>query len=233
MRAHELLEIYKIAQRDVAASKKDINAIIRYADIASGVKSLPGGTGLVYRVKRQSEEIVIAIADPVKQEVVGYLELLRTPHFPMKNAHMVTMIAVDPERRGQGIARALYGIYLSMLKYPLLAGSDQSPGGRRNWLSLAQIPGTEVRGYVNIRDEWFDKTPEFDADTNAKKFNQFLDNVMSMGGDYLGKKRDVHFFAFDVVPGSGELEPAVKNQLKLYGYNPFTNPGLYAVWGGE
>jgi hypothetical protein len=55
---------------------------------------------------------------------------------------------------------------------------------------------------------------------------------MSMGGDYLGERRDVHFFAFDVVPGSGELEPAVKNQLKLYGYNPFTNPGLYAVWRG-
>ena len=37
----------------------------------------------------------------------------------------------------------------------------------------------------------------------------------------------------EFVPGTGELEPAVKNQLKLYGYNSLTNPGLYAVWEGK
>ena len=231
MRAYELQEIYKIAQRDIAASKKDINAIIRYADIARGAKPLPGGTGLVYHVKRQPQEIVIAIADPSTQEVVGYLELLQAPHFPMKNAHMVTMIAVDPERRGQGIARALYGIYLSILKYPLLAGTDQSPGGRRNWLSLANIPGVVVRGYIPVMDSHFDEFVD-QSDRSAKKFDKFVNSVMAMGGEYLGQKSPRHYFAFDVVPGNGELEPAVKKQLKLYGYEEFGNLGLYAVWDG-
>lgn len=231
MRAQELQEIYKMAQRDIAASKKDINAIIRYTDIARGVKPLPGGTGLVYHVKRQPEEIVIAIADPSTQEVVGYLELLQAPHFPMKNAHMVTMIAVDPERRGQGIARALYGIYLSILKYPLLAGTDQSPGGRRNWLSLANIPGVVVQGYIPVMDSDFDDFKD-QSDLYGKKFNKFLSSVMAMGGEYLGQKSPRHYFAFDVVPGNGELEPAVKKQLKLYGYEEFGNLGLYAVWDG-
>lgn len=231
MRAHELLEIYKIAQRDVAASKKDINAIIKYADIARDAKPLPGGTGLVYHVNRQSEEMVIAIADPSTQEVVGYIELRQAPHFPMKNAHMVTMIAVDPERRGQGTARALYGIYLSILKYPLLAGTDQSPGGRRNWLSLANIPGVVVRGYIPVMDSDFDQFGD-QSDRSGKKFDKFLSSVMAMGGEYLGRKLPRHYFAFDVVPGNGELEPAVKQQLKLYGYAEFSNLGLYAVWNG-
>lgn len=231
MRAHELTEIYKIPQDEF--SKIDLDDVVDYWSVIKKSRPLPGNDWLVYSVERDDGHIRIVISDTRSEESVGYLDLYHNPYFPLKNTHTVDMIAVSPQRRGEGIAKALYGIYLGILKYPLLAGGDQTPGGRKNWLGLSQMPGIQVRGYVNIRDEWFDKTPEFDADTNAKKFDQFVDNVMEMGGDYLGENRGVHFFAFDVVPGSGELQPAVKNQLKLYGYNPFTNPGLYAVWGGK
>jgi hypothetical protein len=230
MRARELTEIYKIPQSEF--SEIDLENIVDYRSVIKRSKPLPGNDWLVYSVKRDDAAIRIVISDTRAEESVGYLDLNRNPYFPLKNAHSVDMIVVNPQRRGEGIAKSLYGIYLSILKYPLLSGSDQTPGGRRNWLSLSQIPGVTVRGYVNFRDEWFDGK-EFDADTNSKKFDQFVDDIMTMGGDYLGERRGVHFFAFDVVPGSGELKPVVKRQLKLYGYNAFTNPGLYAVWDGQ
>jgi hypothetical protein len=230
MRARELTEIYKIPQGEF--SEIDLENVVDYWSVIKRSKPLPGNDWLVYSVKRDDAAIRIVISDTRAEESVGYLDLNHNPYFPLKNAHAVDMIVVSPQRRGEGIAKSLYGIYLSILKYPLLSGSDQTPGGRRNWLSLSQIPGVTVRGYVNFRDEWFDGK-EFDADTNSKKFDQFVDDIMTMGGDYLGERRGVHFFAFDVVPGSGELKPVVKRQLKLYGYNAFTNPGLYAVWDGQ
>jgi len=63
-----------------------------------------------------------------------------------------------------------------------------------------------------------------------------------LGGQYIGpskqltwqssKPAGVHYFAFDVVPGSGELAPAVKTELsKIYdGHGAET--GLYAMWNG-
>jgi GNAT superfamily N-acetyltransferase len=229
MRAKEITEIVKIPQGQYQISKSDMS---KFRDVSKHSRPLPGGSGLVYYAKKYDGDLHIVISDPATQEVIGQLSLSDNGYFPMNNAHNVDAIAVDPDRRGQGIAKALYGIYLSILKYPLLAGHDQTPGGQRNWLSLANIPGVVIRGYVAINDSYFEHDgtrPEY----VDKKFDKLLDNIMAMGGDYIGKKRGVHFFAFDVEPGTGELEPVVKKQLKLYGYHDLVNPGLYAVWGGK
>lgn len=229
MKAHEITEIIRIPQSDFQLDKSDFP---RYSSVAGQSKPLPGGSGLVYYVKRYGPDIHIVISDPNTRESIGQLSLSQNRFFPIPNAHTVDAIAVDPDRRSQGIAKALYGVYLSILKYPLLAGHDQTPGGRRNWVSLAGIPGVTVRGYVSLSDRYFDHDGTR-PDYVEKKFNQLLDHIMAMGGEYLGQNQKVHFFAFDVEPGTGELEPVVKKQLKLYGYHDLVNPGLYAVWSGK
>lgn len=232
MKVKEIIsEIVKIPQSEIKVSKSDMPSY-KEGDLKK-FKPLPGESKFVYDiVKMTSSRFVIVIADPETKRGVGYLSLSKNEYFPIANAHYVDMIGVDPQRRGEGIAKSLYGIYLSILRYPLLAGTDQTPGGRRNWLSLSQIPGVEIQGYVAINDKYFDQDKNR-PDYQNKKFDKLLDNIMAMGGEYLGENRGVHFFSFDVEPGTGELEPVVKKQLKLYGYHDLVNPGLYAVWQGK
>jgi GNAT superfamily N-acetyltransferase len=234
MRAHELQEIARM-QPFNNLSKKNIDAAVKYKQVSKDAKPLPGGSGLTYRIIQKNQEIMISISDPNTEEVVGYLKAESDKlekYFPIKNAHSVSMIAVDPEWRGQGIAKSLYGVYLSILKYPLLAGSTQTPGGRQNWLSLTKIPGVTVRGYVMIRDKYFD-----DKDSSVA-FDKFIDKIMAMGGEYLGNSPSgkSRYFSFDVEPGNGELQPAVKKQLQLYSNTSYLfhqEVGLYAMWEGN
>jgi len=221
-----ITEITKIPAGEFNISKSDLPGFNK--GMAKKSKPLPGGSGLVYNITNDMSGMDIVISDPNTQEAAGQLSLSISRYFPIPKAHYVEAIAVDPDRRGQGIAKSLYGIYLSIIKYPLLAGAEQTPGGRRNWLSLANIPGVEVRGYVSINDEYFDE-----PGPARKKFDQLIDNIMNMGGEYMGKTEKYHYFSFDVVPGTGELAPAVKNELKLYGYHDLANPGLYAIWTGQ
>lgn len=72
--------------------------------------------------------------------------------FPLPGAVQVGTITVDEDYRGMGLAKALYGIVLTIMRRPLLAGSSQTPGGRKNWLSLSQIPGVEMKGYFKVDD---------------------------------------------------------------------------------
>ena len=166
----------------------------------------------------------IRILDQSGQEAVGQLKLMRVG-FPINNAYQVSTVTVDEDYRGQGIAKSLYGVALSILKITLIAGSQQTPGGKRNWMSLAQIPGVEVRGYVEL-------------DNNDINKEKNVDTVMGqLGGDYLGEDEDGNMiFAFDVVPGTGSLTPAVKTKLnKLYygEYDMLYVTGLYARWAGQ
>jgi GNAT superfamily N-acetyltransferase len=146
----------------------------------------------------------------------------RTSHFPLPNAVRVDTITVDEDYRGRGIAKALYGIVLTIMKLPLVAGSMQTPGGRKNWVSLASIPGVEMKGYVGL--EHYDLT------------SRNIDTVMGqLGGEYLGRAEDgEQFFTFDVQPSTTgqELEAYVKTSLsKIYGSGQY-NSGLYATWSG-
>lgn len=151
-------------------------------------------------------------------QLIGKLLLSSAAHFPLKNAMQVDTITVDEDYRGKGLAKALYGILLTLMKRPLLAGLSQTPGGRRNWLSLSQIPGVEMKGYVTL----------LDFELKGKQ----IDTIMGqLGGQYIGARFRKHYFAFDVMPATGELAPAVKTSLsKVYGSY---DTGLYAVWTGK
>ena len=106
-------------------------------------KELPGGSGFTYGINRKDPEFMeIMIFD--QNQIVGELDLAYTQG-PMKT-WAVENLAVDPAHRGRGIAKALYGIALSMLRLPVEAGQIQTRGGQQMWLMLNSIPGVEVVG---------------------------------------------------------------------------------------
>jgi L-amino acid N-acyltransferase YncA len=233
MRAREITEIVKIPKGEFTPGKSQME---KYnSELDKRAKPLPGGSGLKYVVDRNSKMLSIYILDPSgflnRGDLVGQITLGSFPQFPIKNAWQVESAVVDPTYRGAGIGKSMYGVILSILKQTLVAGGDQTEGGRRSWLSLANIPGVEVRGYIPISDQYF--SDEDRSPLEKKKIQKLIDNIMNMGGEYIGRSKNAHYFAFDVVPGTGELEPAVKKELQLYGYHDLTNPGLYAIWTGN
>jgi hypothetical protein len=184
-----------------------------------------------------------------KIELIGLLTLSKY-RGPFKNAYDVHTITVDEDRRGIGLAKALYGLVLTQMKATLISGDSQTPGGRRNWASIASIPGTEVKGLLHLGDEEFG--PKKALSANAKNWEKSdhetyhanadkkIDMLMQLGFQFLGSKTNGygnlhHYFSFDVVSsnylGSKELAPAVKNKLsELYGnYSTL----LYAQWTGQ
>jgi hypothetical protein len=176
-------------------------------------------------------------------QLIGRLSVSIVNGFPLKGAVQVDTITVDEDYRGGGIAKALYGIVLTIMKRPLLAGSSQTPGGRRNWLSLASIPGVEMKGYFSIDEEGLDpvvaKGPY--SMTTPAQANKNIDIIMGqLGGQHMGKglngrHQGDEYFAFDVQPDTTkqELKAYVDTKLsKVYGgYN--SNTGLYAIWTGQ
>ena len=181
-------------------------------------------------------------------KLIGELTVHKAYGLPLKNAVQVGVITVDEDYRGVGLAKALYGIVLTIMKRPLVAGSSQTPGGRKNWVSLSQIPGVEMKGYfaVDATDlHTIDPSklnPKWDdvawAKRNNKQVDKTIDTIMGkLGGQYIGKNtaNDQLYFAFDVRPDTTgkELKAYVDTQLtKVYGdYNSST--GLYAIWTGQ
>ena len=167
--------------------------------------------------------------------------------FPLKGALQVGTITVDEDYRGRGLAKALYGIVLTIMKRPLVAGDSQTPGGRQNWVSLSQIPGVEMKGFMSFDSGFFDPDyGELDGDSYAKQANKrigkTIDVIMgNLGGQYIGQvgRTGDHYFAFDVRPNTTgkELESFVKQNLaKVYGTDwgsDVQESGLYAVWTGQ
>ncbi len=170
--------------------------------------------------------------------LVGKLEV-EAAEFPLKGAVQVGVITVDEDYRGMGIAKALYGIVLTVMRRPLVAGSSQTPGGRRNWASLSQIPGVQMKGYVRLDEEDLETDP-YDSDPRwAKRAEQNIDVIMGqLGGQYIGSEPGDYYFAFDVQPNTTgkELQAYVDTKLsKVYsnGYRQGGDYGLFAVWTGQ
>jgi len=97
----------------------------------------------------------------------------------------VNTITVDESYRGVGLAKALYGIVLSIMKRPLIAGSSQTSGGRKIGSSFAMFR-VEMKGYFAVREHDF--------------VDETIDTIMGrLGGQYIGEDyRGYVFFAFDV-----------------------------------
>jgi GNAT superfamily N-acetyltransferase len=107
-------------------------------------KPLPGGSKFSYAVNKTGQgDIEIMIFDG--QTLAAEMDLFDTQDF-MKTWRVETVV-VDPDYRGQGLGKALYGIALSILKLTVEAGESQTRHGQQMWLMLNSIPGVEVVGY--------------------------------------------------------------------------------------
>ena len=169
-------------------------------------------------------------------QLIGKLSVSDVSWFPLKGAVQVETITVDEDYRGMSLAKSLYGIVLTIMKRPLLAGGMQTPGGRKNWVSLSQIPGVDMKGYVTLVAVELDPDPTMNGTILAKKAEKNIDTVMGqLGGQHLGNKNGMSYFAFDVKPNTTgkELEAHVATNLsKIYGGSRSDSAVLYAVWTG-
>jgi GNAT superfamily N-acetyltransferase len=119
-------------------------------------KPLPGGSQFSYAVnKRDPEFMEIMIFDG--DTLAAELDLSAT--LDPLNTWIVDTVAVDPDYRGQGLGKALYGIALTILKLTLEAGSTQTQHGQRMWIMLNSIPGVEVLGYAMARTGEYQARP--------------------------------------------------------------------------
>lgn len=266
--AEQIDEIERLSPSGFSGGKSYLDSYGR----EKSVRELPGGSGLLYSVTKDSNDFIIKMWDrankgefqptyinPVKPpyytrrewasridwikqkdarrkaeydsapgKLIGQLTVDSVGRsFPVPNAVKVGTITVDEDYRGGGIAKALYGIVLTIMKRPLLAGSSQTPGGRRNWMSLSQIPGVEMKGYLRIDDDSFEYSSG----------DRQIDTIMGkLGGQYIGKNNNnIHYFAFDVKPNTTkqELQAYVDTNLsKVYNSGYGSSAGLYAVWTG-
>ena len=243
MRAAEFNEgIYPIPAGQFRGGKSSLEIPQNFKNTLT---KLPGGSGFVYTITPGGYITEITIWDPKGPDyinrhgaqlplgqLIGKLEISSARLFPLPGAVQVEVITVDEDYRGQGIAKALYGIVLTIMKLPLVAGDAQTPGGRINWVSLASIPGVEVKGYVGL--EKYELVPNMPS--QAKRAEQNIDTIMGeLGGDYIGQSpAGRHIFAMDVQPNTTgkELEAYVKTKMsKIYGNTKF-HAGLYATWTG-
>jgi GNAT superfamily N-acetyltransferase len=200
------------------------------------LKPLPGGTDLQYAIVKGTHfyGTIVQIVDPgmpgiTRPQVVAVLNLDSSS---LPNTVQVGSITVDEDYRGRGLARALYGIVLTIMQKNLVSGSSQTPGGRRNWMSLASIPGVEVQGLVRIPNQIFDLERTATVSPQWRKYaDRTMDQIMELGGQFYSKDNNSTYWLFDVVPGKGSLQPAVKNALsRLYGYD--SDNLLLATWTG-
>lgn len=195
-------------------------------DIANNSEKLPGNNPWRYSVIEGLGDYTIFMVDPTHNEVIGKLSIEEI-QFPLKRAGRSNYITVHKNYTRYGIAKSLYGIWLSILKRPLVSGTMQTSGGRRNWLSLNNIPGVHVKGYIKILDAIFD----------SEYIDDYQDRIMATGAQYIGQDRsDHHYFSFDVRPNGdlGELEAVYNKAMTLYnGGDDYITVGLYAIWTGR
>lgn len=219
------------------------------------MKPLPGGSRFVYALSgepgagRNAQHFTVVIFDPTGDKgipkTIGKLGISPVLGFPVSRPYQVGAITVSEKYRGQGIGLALYGIVLNVLKITLLAGHEQTPGGRKNWLNMASIPGVEVLGYVKVDDADTKtqrvptKARPLDKEliSNQNDFrSKVIDQVMMLGGEYLGKYKSWHMpqhvFVFPVTGDGNNLKNAVKGSgVKLYD-NQELSTGMLARWVG-
>jgi GNAT superfamily N-acetyltransferase len=147
----DLFEIAKIPQSELG-DWGDKGTLAPMEKPPKNRKPLPGGSRFTYAVNRKDPEfmeIMIFDGDTLAAE----LDLFATLD-PLKTWGVETVVT-DPDYRGQGLGKALYGIALTILKLTLEAGETQTKHGQAMWLMLNSIPGVEVLGYA------MDRTTEY------------------------------------------------------------------------
>jgi len=224
------------------------NQVLFKKEVAKS-RPLPGGSGIRYVVEKNDEKIAITLLDPNPQtysssmyggiEAVGKLVLYRKK-WPTPNAYDVSTITVNEDYRGRGMAKAMYGIALSIMKITLISGDSQTPGGQRNWASLSQIPGVAVSGYGTLEDNMFDHETRQGVDQN--KLEMVIDAIMELGADFIGKYtawgEPYHVFKFPVTVNPNKVLQNAIDDTKFSMYGNLRYPyafgeiGLMATWHG-
>ena len=137
---------------------------------------LPGGSKFGYAVNRTSTgDIEIMIFDG--RTLVAEMDLFDTQDY-MKTWRVETVV-VDPDYRGQGLGKALYGIALSILKLTVEAGDTQTKHGQQMWLMLNSIPGVEVVGYNMQRTNEYQPKPGDNVVDQNKDWTRYTFPVKS------------------------------------------------------
>jgi GNAT superfamily N-acetyltransferase len=128
-------------------------------------KPLPGGSQFSYAVNKKDPEFMeIMIFDDA--QLVAELDLFAT--LDPLNTWGIETVATDPDYRGQGLGKALYGIALNILKLTLEAGATQTKHGQAMWIMLNSIPGVEVKGYaMEPTEDYRQKRGDQIVDQNA------------------------------------------------------------------
>jgi GNAT superfamily N-acetyltransferase len=167
-------------------------------------KPLPGGSRFSYAVNRTGKgDIEIMIFDG--KTLAAEMDLFDTQDF-MKTWRVDTVV-VDPDFRGQGLGKALYGIALSILKLTVEAGETQTRHGQQMWLMLNSIPGVEVLGY-NMTP-----TDEYQP--------QRGDNIVDQNKDWTR-------YTFPVKPGSSSMRSG-RRGTGIY----TSQASMIAKWTGQ
>ena len=137
---------------------------------------LPGGSKFGYAVNKTSKgDIEIMIFDG--RTLVAEMDLFDTQDY-MKTWRVETVV-VDPDYRGQGLGKALYGIALSILKLTVEAGDTQTKHGQQMWLMLNSIPGVEVVGYNMQRTNEYQPKPGDNVVDQNKDWTRYTFPVKS------------------------------------------------------
>jgi GNAT superfamily N-acetyltransferase len=234
MRANEFVtEIERLAKDTYIGGKGELEDYRSPGQ--KQLKPLPGGSGLMYAIRPGDwdNSTYIFIVDPKaaagKPAIVAKLSI-EDYNSPIPNAVQVGSITVDEDYRNRGLAKALYGIVLSIMGKTLVAGGEQTPGGRRNWVSLTNIPGVVVKGFVRVPEEDLNFDPDYSQGPSEQEVDRTHNTLMKLGGQFIGANNWSEYWAFDVVPGASELKPAVKTVLSRLYDDGDSETGLYAKW---
>jgi GNAT superfamily N-acetyltransferase len=159
-RSTGIMEIARIPQGDFG----DKDTLEPMATMPK-TKPLPGGSRFSYAVNQKNPEFMeIMIFD--NRQLVAELDLFAT--LDPLNTWGIETVATDPDYRGQGLGKALYGIALNILKLTLEAGATQTKHGQAMWIMLNSIPGVEVLGYaMEPTEDYRQKRGDQIVDQNA------------------------------------------------------------------
>jgi hypothetical protein len=246
------MAIVRIPRDELASQGRDYFGQFEYANQAAvkrlfkNLTPLPGGSGLQYGTIPRSDDGNYCIAIVSGEDIVGMLVLKPVRGFPLNDAYSVEFVTVDESQRGMSIAKSLYGIALSILKFAIVAGESQTVGGRRNWISLSKVPGVKIMGWGWVEEM---DTPDRaglspEAKKNLKQIQQRFERSMERAGGHQigteagaaewGRKITKHWYLFPVTAGTREFKTQA-NAVRIY-YNDHydlpigQNNGLVAVF---
>jgi GNAT superfamily N-acetyltransferase len=232
-------EIYTIPSYDYQG-ENNWGDVLLPVDLKSMGKPIPLPDGLEARVRSD----YVSIYKPIKEDGedvflrIAGMELLGSDLPTPKPARQVDTLSVHPKYRKKGLARILYHLALRYVSPYLEAGYQQTPGGKKMWLALANDPQVQVQGLVEfLEQEVIDQ--KYQADWAKKAKAELLKKFMALGPEYMGKSRDSKnklIFLVPIVNLGRALALAQEfSDIQLYHEvhrPPALTTGLLATWRG-